>query len=111
MVTQDFDTLTDDLIELCKSTFGENVRFEPKAGGSFEVRVIFDNRFEQVDPQTEVVVASNQPVVGVKLSDFEELVNRIEKRDVFVIREQTYEVVEVQEDTQGHAKVLLHLVE
>ena len=95
------------ILDNATCVFGENVQFLPIAGGSFTVRAIFDNQYEQVDPDTEVVVATNQPVLGVRLSDLPALP---QKGDRFVVRGKYYKIVDAQEDGQGGASLLMHKV-
>jgi hypothetical protein len=105
MANSGFGDLADCILQASLDSFGEEVVYLPKTGGQETKCGIFDNRFEQVDPDTEMVVASNQVTLGVKLSDFS---NPIAKNDKFIIREITYRVIDVQEDGVAGARVFLH---
>lgn len=102
----DFRDCVNDLLEVATCVFGEDVRYFPKrGGGGFKIRGIFDTPFEQVDPDTEAVVASNSVSLGVKLKD---LPFPPEKGDKILIREVAYRVIDSQEDGQGGAELFLH---
>lgn len=85
---------------------GEEVEYTFKTGGSEKVQVIFDNEWQQVDPDTERLISTNQPVIGVRLSDLSQEARVGDK--VYVIAENTdYIVQDVQEDGQGGASLFL----
>ena len=103
----DFRELACEVLDLCECVFGEDVTYEPIRGGSYEIRGIFDNQFEQVDPDTEVVIASNAPTLGVKLAD---LPGPPVKGDIVIIREKRFRVIDSQEDGVVGSTLLLHEV-
>jgi len=107
MPPTDFKDLGSGILDVAKNCMGEDVTFKPKSGGSFNIRGIFDDSFEQIDPNTEKVVAGNQPVLGVNLRDFSVT---IKKQDQFLIRNISYRVIDVQEDGVTGAMVFLHKV-
>jgi len=107
MPPTDFKDLGSGILDVAKSCMGEDVTFRPKSGGSFKIRGIFDDSFEQIDPDTEKVIAGNQPVLGVNLNDFSK---KIQKQDIFIIRSIQYRVVDVQEDGVTGATCFLHKV-
>lgn len=105
-----FGECVSDLLNTATSAcaFGESVKYIPlKTGSSFTISAIFDGPFEQVDPDTEVVVASNQFTIGVKLSDLQ---FAPVKGDKVEIREILYRVIDSQEDGQGGSEIMLHKV-
>jgi DNA-binding beta-propeller fold protein YncE len=69
------------------------------------VRVVFDNDFEIIDPDTETVISSQAPVILVRLSDFGDKIRENERFNMDGI---DYKVWSVQEDGQGGARVTLH---
>jgi len=83
----------------------ENVIYVPKQGTRFKVKAVFDNEFENFDAQTENVIASNQPAVGVQLSDFPACPK---KGEVFIVKNKPHKIIDVQEDGQGGATIFLH---
>jgi hypothetical protein len=111
MSPTDFLDHADDIAECCKFAFGEHnekVIYEPLAGGSYTIVGIFDNQFEQLDPDTEQVIAANQPVIGVKLAD---LPSAPVKGDKVQIRGIWYRVYDSQEDGLAMSALFLHKVE
>ena len=60
-----------------------------------------------VDPDTEQLVSSNQPALGVNLND---VPIDIIDGDIFEIRNLRYRAIDNREDGQGGATVLLHRV-
>lgn len=101
------DELFNDIHECCKETFGEEIIYSPKEGGEFSVTGIFNEIFEQIDPDTERIVASNEPTVGIKLSDLPfvpakgDKVQRPKTGD-------TFRVVDSREDGEGMSQLFLH---
>lgn len=86
---------------------GITVQYLPRAGGKFTIRAIFDKQWEHVDPDTEVVVTSNQPMIDIKLKD---LPRKPEKGDCVIVEGVTYRVIDSQEDGLAMVKLLLHEV-
>jgi len=108
------DLVNDCVLENSLCVFGEDAQYRYKSGGAQSIRLIFDNVFEQVDPDTETIIASNQPVAGIKLAD---LKKSPEKGDCIVMQKrapekgrQTFRIVDSQEDGHGGAALLLHKV-
>lgn len=95
--------------DIIKDTFNEklDVVFEPLAGGSNTIQGVFNTRHVAVDPNTEQVVSSNQPTLGIKLSDLNAVPR---KRDRVKVRGKTYLVADCQEDGEGWAVLFLHEV-
>jgi len=100
----DFEELDCSIMKVAKECLGEKIKYFPKVGCPLEFRGIFDNNFEQVDPDTEIVIASNQPVLGIKKKD---LPLPAEKGDKVFIKDIEYRVEDAQED--GPAAVVLFL--
>ena len=108
MASHFFGDCVGDLLDKATSgcAFGEPVTYYPKkATGGFKIQAIFDGPFEQVDPDTEVLVASNQYTLGVKLAD---LPFPPCKGDRVSVRSVSYLVVDSQEDGQGGSEMILH---
>lgn len=105
---------------LCKAAFDQiksglgtiegEIVYEPKAGGSFEIRGVFDDRGEEIDPDTEQLVSTNIYTLGVKLDD---LPFTPDKGDSVTIKNQLYRVINALEDgVPGVSTVLvLHRVD
>ena len=64
-----FKELVGGLLDVAIPTFGETIDYRPNAGGSFSIEAVFDRSFEQIDPDTEEVIASNVPMLGIKLAN------------------------------------------
>jgi hypothetical protein len=103
----DFRERVDKILSVSMDKFGENVKFFPKSGGVFEVRGIFDNEYQSLDPDTEQVVSVNQPALGVNLND---LKFEVKQNDEVEIRGQRFRVQDKREDGQGGATLMLHKV-
>lgn len=81
--------------------------YTPTVGVPYSVPLVFDALTERVDPDTGVAVLSNQPEIGVRLSQMQALPVQ---GDRVVIRGITYQVVEPTFDGQGTATLRLHRV-
>ncbi|WAP69044.1 hypothetical protein OH818_01530 [Jiella pelagia] len=79
--------------------------YYPLEGASFTVRGVFNTVFQQVDPDTGAIVGSNQPNLGVRLTDFDKAPASGDKME---IRGKSYVVVDTQEDGEGGARLILH---
>ncbi len=101
----DFRDRVDKVLNICTNNFGEMCTLYPDLGGSYDLRGIFDNNFELVDPDTEQVISANHSVLGVNLFnlDFE-----VKTRDKVQIRNVLYSIYDIREDGQGGASLLLH---
>ena len=95
---------------LCHSNkaFGECIQYYPKTGGTYSIQGIFNNEHEAIDPETEQLVSSQQPVLGVNLNDLD---FEMKVSDQVKIRNLMFRVIEVREDGQGGAQLLLHKCE
>jgi len=101
----DFRDRVDRLLGTATKTFGETVILLPKKGGRYSIKGIFDNEYEAIDPDTEELISSEQPVLGINLHSLE---IRPRKYDKVKIRNLTYQVIDVREDGQGGASLILH---
>lgn len=104
----DFRDRVDRVLQKCTRILGESVTYYPKRGGSYCINGVFDNEYETVDPETEQVISSNSPVLGVNLND---LKFEMKIEDQVKVRNLMYKVVEVREDGQGGASLFLHKCE
>jgi hypothetical protein len=102
-----FSKKVDRLLNASKRAFGEKVTFYPKAGGAIEVTGIFSADFQIVDPETDQIISTNQPGLGVNLNDFE---TDPKQNDEVEIRGTKYRVTDKREDGQGGATLLLNKV-
>ena len=96
---------SDFVLPLTTVCLGDKVIYRPKKGGTFDIYGVFDERFLQVDPDTEEVVASNIPNVGIRLKDIPFTPEQGDEVEVFDTK---YLVTDSQEDGLGGSTLLLH---
>ena len=98
-----------DLAELvqgaCKDTFGQTVEYRPLSGDAVSITAIFDRVWTEVDPTSGVAFSTNDPTLGVDLSDLDAAPQQGDS--VLINGSDIYGVTDVQEDGQGWA--VLHL--
>lgn len=101
----DFRDRVDRILKASTHVFGEEVTLLPLKGGRYSIKGIFDNEWESVDAETEEITSSNQPVLGINLHRL-----KIHPRqgDRLKIRNLTYKIIDVREDGQGGATLILH---
>lgn len=106
----DFEQLAKKAFDEIKCTLGIDVIYLPKIGGELPIRGVFDDRAQEVDPDTEVRISSNVYTLGIKLAD---LPNFPEKGDKVRIKKIDYRVIDSLEDGVPDAStvLLLHRVE
>ena len=106
-----FDELADGAQEAIKCTFGETqtVEYRPITGAPYDIVAVYNDRHQQIDPDTERLVSSNQPTLGVKLSDLTAVPVKGDK--VFITkRAKEYIVHDSQEDGEGWSELFLYEV-
>jgi len=108
MALPDFKSKVDCLLNVAIPTFGEEVRYSPTKGGDYRMVAVFDRNFQQVDPDTEVVIASNIPALGVNLNNMFEAP---EQGDMVDIKGELFRVTDSQEDGQGGATLIMQKAE
>lgn len=106
----DFEALAKAAFDEIKCGLGTEAEYLPKSGGQFSVRGVFDDRIQEVDPDTEIAVSSNIYSFGVKIDD---LPAPPQKGDKVLISGVAYRVIDSQEDgAQGVSTFLImHKVE
>jgi len=87
-----------------KRRLGEEMLYRHNSGGSVTICAVWNREHEIVDADTETVVSTNNPHIGVQLSDL--LMPPVEDDEV-VFCGITYRVVDVEEDGQGAAQIQL----
>ena len=102
-----FKDLYDCSLDLLTTCLGEQVVYFPCRGGSVEIDAVFDRSYVSVDPETEQVISTNEPMLGVRLAD---LPFKPQKNDSVLICGEKFKVIDSQEDGQGGASLLLHRV-
>lgn len=101
-----FEDLAEKAFDAIQDTLSTDAIYKPKAGGQFKIRGPFDDRAQQVDPDTEQVISSNIFTFGLQLSD---LKSPPKKGDSLVVKNQTYKVIDSQEDGVPGVSVVLIL--
>lgn len=87
--------------------FGKPIRYQPLGQRRrIKLNAVFDSPFEQVDPDTEILIASNQISIGIKLEDLCGL--KPKKGDMVFEGKDKYRVIDSQEDGQGGSQIFLH---
>lgn len=107
MPPKGFEDLAQGAFKVIKKTMGTNklVLYKPKVGGSFPLKGIFDDRAQEVDPDTERTVSSNVFTLGIQLTDLPSLPV---KGDIVLIDTQDYRVIDALEDgVPGVSTVLI----
>ena len=91
----DFEQMTNEAFEEIKCAVGIEATYFPKVGAPKDIVGIFDDRAQEVDPDTEIRISSNVYTFGLKLSDldFTPL-----KGDKIIIKDITYLVINALED-------------
>jgi len=103
-----FKDLVGGLLDIAIPTFGEKVDYRPKRGGSFLIDAVFDEYFEQVDPNSEEIVASNVPMIGIKAAN---IPFAPDQGDEVRIGQRRFRVTDSQEDGQGGISVLMYEID
>jgi hypothetical protein len=102
----DFANLAASAFDQIKCALSVEALYMPKTGGQTSIRGPFDDRAQEVDPDTDIVISSNIFTFGLKLSD---LSLPPEKGDKLRINEKNYVVIDVQEDGVEGVSVVLFL--
>jgi hypothetical protein len=96
------------LLDTAIPCFGEPVCYQPSVGGNIDITAVFDEDFIAIDPDTEEVISSNAPRIGIKVSDLPFLPT---DKDHVVIGDRRFKVTDSQEDGQGGSTIFLNEVE
>lgn len=107
MSVTSFKSRVSSLLGIVIPATGEDVEYRPKSGGVIKIKAVFDSEFLEVDPDTEALVSSFSPRIGVRLSDLQ---GKPAKGDSVIIIDsgKRFRVTDSQEDGQGGATLLLH---
>lgn len=95
---------------------GEEFTFRQRSTGTEYTKVkdsdvnlkgVFDAKYQIVDPETEEIISTNRPGIGVNLNDFEVIPIQ---QDEIMVRGIWFRISDKQEDGQGGAVFLLNKV-
>ncbi len=100
-----FLTKTGIMLGTLKRSLGEEMEYRYKRGGSTDITAIWNRQHTTVDPDTEVVVSTNDPNIGVQLKDLRAY--PVENDEVHFNGDK-YKVVDVEDDGQGAAQLMLY---
>ena len=89
------------------NVFGELVQFTPAVGAAFQVTGVFDEAYKEVDLAGGMGVTTVTPVVGVRLSQFQNLPRQGDQLTILRTAA-TYVVKEVRPDSHGAALLMLN---
>lgn len=106
MPPTEFETLAKSAFDQIKTTLGIEATYTPKIGAPVTVSGPFDDRAQEVDPDTEIAVSSNVYTFGLKLDD---LAAPPVKGDKLTIKSIEYRVIDILEDGVPDASVVLVL--
>lgn len=98
MPPKDFEDHAKDAFDRIKNSVGtklNEITYQHKSGGTANIKGIFDDRAQDVDPDTEQPVSSNVYTLGIKLDD---LLKAPVKGDKITIKKKLYRVVDALED-------------
>ncbi|TCK43987.1 hypothetical protein B0G84_2335 [Paraburkholderia sp. BL8N3] len=88
--------------------FGTAITYMPSVGGSFEITGAYDKAFFGVDPVTGSTVVTQQPTVGIQISQFP---IEPQQGDLLVINKtgEQWQVREVHLDSHGGGRLMLNV--
>ena len=101
-----FKDLADGVMDAVVNTFDTEAIYIPKLGGRFTIVGPFDDRVQEVDPDTEIPISSNVFTFGLQLK---QIPNLPEKGDKLIIDRVNYKVIDSQEDGVPGVSVVLIL--
>lgn len=99
-----FADLTAGVLSACRDAFGEAVTYTPQGESAESIRGIFNAKSTVINDG--IPILTNDPSLGVKLSDFTST-NAPQDEDTVVVRGTTYKVAEVSRDGEGGAELRL----
>ena len=103
------DDMDNDLVETFLNTddFAEVISFNPDGGTPYNIKSIFDNAYEAVDPETEQPILSLNPTILINGNDLQAT---IKPADTVTVRGTEYLFTHNQPDGTGPIRVLLNKV-
>lgn len=92
------------ILERSVSVFGTAVVHEPVIGGVHTLRGIFNDRYEGVDPETGFITVTEQPNLGIRLSQWP---TPPVQGDFISVYGQGYQIRHIEVDGEGGATLIL----
>ena len=101
-----FEEIAKSAFDEVKCALGIEAIYFPKVGGPVTLRGVFDDRVQEVTPDSEVAISSNVYSLGLKLDD---LPAPPVKGDKVIIKNITYKVINSMEDGVDGVSTVLFL--
>ncbi|MDR5784068.1 hypothetical protein QCE63_32120 [Caballeronia sp. LZ065] len=91
--------------------FGTAITYMPAVGGSFQISGIYDKAFFGVDAVTGSTVVTNQPTIGIQVSQFAVAGIVPQQKDTLMINKtgEQWQVREVHLDGHGGGRLMLNV--
>jgi hypothetical protein len=100
------DCMLGTIIPACGEDKGVLYYHKDSKGAPYRIAAVFDEAWEFVDPDTEAVISSNQPRIGIRARD---LHRAPQQDDKVVIGSRHFLVKDSLEDGQGGINLIMHL--
>ena len=99
--------LVEDLDNVIFNTdeFAEDITYSPSGGSPYSLKGIFDHEYEDINPETNEAIVSEQPNVQV---DENKLQAEPKPNDEVTIRSVVYKVIKSEKNGVGVTRILLH---
>ena len=94
------------MLRTALNVFGEPVTYTRGATTVALSKAVFDQNFQTVDPNTGTAIISDNPMIGVRLAELPG--GEWQDGDTVTVRGVDYRAIEPQQDSEGHAKIVLH---
>jgi len=95
---------TDLMLGTLKRSLGEKMIYQHLDGGEVAITAVWNREHEIVDANTETIVSTVHPHIGVQLKD---LIQPPKENDTVLFLGNTFRVIDVEEDGQGAAQIIL----
>lgn len=108
----DWDDIVDGkILGPLMAQFGTAITYMPAVGGSFQITGAYDKAFFGVDPVTGSTVVTNQPTVGIQVSQFTLVGIEPQQYDTLTINKtgEQWQVREVHLDGHGGGRLMLNV--
>lgn len=107
----EWSEMADDVLSECLSHFAETASFKPAGGEWAEIESggIFRETHKEIDPATGASVTTHQPTLDVRRSEVPDK-DDLDDDDRVFADDRVWEVVDLQKDGEGGARILLNQV-
>ncbi|BDD90870.1 hypothetical protein PanNE5_03100 [Pandoraea sp. NE5] len=108
----DWDDVVDaKILGPVQKVFGTAITYQPAVGTPFQITGIYDKAFFGVDPTSGEPVVTNQPTIGVQLSQFFGQAPPLQGDQLLINKTgEQWEVREVHPDGHGAARLMLNVL-